>query len=76
MVKRIDVVKVLTIWLLPEVLNVEPMAAREGTNMQQEEMRTSGEDRQGRTRSSPSTRHITRFQNESRVSHTKHLDNF
>lgn len=76
MIECIDVVEVLTIWLLPEVLNVEPMAAREGTNMQREEVRTSGEDHQGRTRSSPSTRHIARFQNESQVSHTKHLDNF
>lgn len=74
MVKCIGVVGAPTIWLLSEVLNVEPMATRERANVQQEEKRTSGEDHRGRTRSSPSTRHIARFQNESQVSRTKHLD--
>ena len=73
---RIGVVRVLTIWLLPEVLNVEPTAVHEETNTGPEERPTSVEDRQDRTRSSPSRRHTTHFQNESQVSRTRHLDRF
>ena len=69
-------VEALTIRLLPEVLNVEPTAAREGTNTQQEEGPTSVEDRQDRTHSSPSRRHTTRFQSENQVSRTRRLEEF
>ena len=68
------VVEVLTVWFLPEVLNVEPTAEGEKTKTRQGERLTFVEDRQDRTRSSPSTRHIIPFQSESRVYRTRRLD--
>ena len=70
------VVEALTIWFLPEVLNVEPTAVREETNARQEEGPTFVEDRQDRTRSSPSRRHTTHFQSENQVSRMRRLDGF